>query len=333
MGNILLTQEGLETSTIEEKSRNESLLNFYEMLDKALKAGDRFYMTEDSWKYKYSYGDYFPAFVHLSWDEFKKIESLRGVEERVYQYVTNNFQYSFTPKTIKDEEEFEQQDKPQGQGGIEHSDSTSDFLCNVPRWEKWHRDHLIAHPEAIRWEANFPFIPNVEAVYKILKEEVLNYIKREYDEQISKARAPESEIDRIWSEVYNDKIDRSKKGAIPMKGKAITLFLHRVVLPSKSKAEMIAYCKQIGKKVCQANYYNYECELSRREEQACGSPRKIYSIVKAGKKQYISLDFHKGMFEFHDEYGIHLGEYLFDGTKNKDAEESHNLITLDKKHR
>lgn len=50
MGSILLTQEGLETSTIEEKSRNESLLNFYMMLDEALKAGDSFYMTEDSWQ-------------------------------------------------------------------------------------------------------------------------------------------------------------------------------------------------------------------------------------------------------------------------------------------
>ena len=333
MGNILLTQEGLETSTIEEKSRNESLLNFYVMLDKALKAGDSFYMTEDSWQHKYSYGDYFPAFVHLSWDEFKKIESLRGVEERVYQYITNNFQYSSTPKTIKDEEEFEQQDKPQGQGGFEHSDSPCDFLCNLPRWEKWHRKYLTEHPDEIRWDENSSFIPNVEAVYKILKEEVLNYIKREYDEQISKAKAPESEIDRIWSEVYNDKIDRSKKGAIPMKGKAITLFFHRVVLPSKSKAEMIAYCKQIGEKVCQANYYQFEYELSNEEKQACGSQRKIYSICKDGKKQYISLDFHKGMFEFHDDQGIHLGEYLFDGTKNKVAEESHNLITLDKKHR
>lgn len=333
MGSILLTQEGLETSTIEEKSRNESLLNFYMMFDEALKAGDSFYMTEDSLQHKYSYGDYFPAFVHLSWDEFKKIESLRGVEERVYQYITNNFRFISAPKSIKDEEEFELQDKPQGQGGIEHSDSTSDFLCNVPRWGEWHCKYLTEHPDRIPWKENSPFIPNVEVVYKILKEEVLNYIKREYDEQISKARAPESEIDRIWSEVYNDKIDRSKKGAIPMKGNAITLFFHCVVLPSKSKAEMIAYCKQIGKKVCTANYYKYEPKLSSCEEKACGSLRKIYSIVKAGKKQYISLDFHKGMFEFHDDQGIHLGEYLFDGTKNKDAEESHNLITLDKKHR
>lgn len=329
MGNILLTQEGLETSTIEEKSRNESLLNFYVMLDKALKAGDRFYMTEDSWQHKYSYGDYFPAFVHLSWDEFKKIESLRGIEERVYQYITNNFQYSFTPKPIKDEEEFEQQDKPQGQGGFEHSDSTSDFLCNVPRWEEWHCKYLTEHPDEIRWDENSSFIPNVEVVYKILKGESQSYIKRKYEKRISETKIPEQEIEKIWSELCDEKkISSCQK----MEGK-IVLFFHRVVMSSLRKEDMTAYCKEIGEKVCTANYYKYEPKLSSCEEKACGSPRKIYSIVKAGKKQYISLDFHKGMFEFHDEYGIHLGEYLFDGTKNKDAEESHNLITLDKKHR
>ena len=55
---------------------------------------------------------------------------------------------------------------------------------------------------------------------------------------------------------------------------------------------------------------------------------RYHGIIKDGKKQYISLDFHKGMFEFHDEKGIHLGEYFFDGTRNKGAEESHNLRTL-----
>lgn len=328
MGNILLTQEGLETSTIEERSRNESLLNFYMMLDEALKAGDSCFITEVATQYQYSYGEYFPKFLHLSWNEFRQIESLKGITQQVYEYITTSFQYRFTPKSLK-EEEFEQQTLPRGRGGFEHSDSTSDFLCNVPRWEEWHCKYLTEHPDEIRWDENSSFIPNVEAVYKILKEEVLNYIKREYEKRISEAKIPEQEIEKIWSELCDEK----KISSCQKMERKIVLSFHRVVMTSLSKKDLIAYCKEIGEKVCQANYYKYEPKLSSCEEKDCGSPRKIYSIVKAGKKQYISLDFHKGMFEFHDEYGIHLGEYLFDGTKNKDAEESHNLITLDKKHR
>ena len=68
--------------------------------------------------------------------------------------------------------------------------------------------------------------------------------------------------------------------------------------------------------------------MSTNEQKDCGSLREIYVIMKDGKNQYISLDFHKGMFEFHDEKGIHLGEYLFDGTPNEEAKKSHNLRTL-----
>ncbi|MGP1459981.1 MAG: hypothetical protein ACTTKF_00170 [Bacteroides sp.] len=291
-----------------------------------MKAGDSCFITEAACQYHYSYGEYFPKFLHLSWDEFRKIESLRGITQQVYEYITTSFQYRFT-SCLKDEEEFEQQALPRSKGGFEHSDSPSDFLCNLPRWEKWHCDHLTAHPDEIRWDKNSPFIPNVEAVYKILKEEVLKYIKQEY-----KVKNSEQEIEKIWRELYVKKVD-SQGGRIPMKGKAIVLFFHRIVMASKSKAEMTAYCKEIGRKVCEANYYHDEPELTSCEQQTSGSQREIYSIVKNGVKQYISFDFHKGMFEFHDEKGNHLGEFMFDGTENKVAEKDHNLRCLGKQKR
>lgn len=42
MGNILITQEGVETSTIQEGIRDKSLFSFYEMINKAVDDGDKF---------------------------------------------------------------------------------------------------------------------------------------------------------------------------------------------------------------------------------------------------------------------------------------------------
>ena len=321
MGNILITQEGIETSTIDEDKRDKSLFNFYTMLGEAVKLGDRCFITESALEYKYSYGEYYPAFVHLEWEDFQQITSLSGVSQRTYEYITNSFLNSnFYPEKIAAEKEFEQQNMPRGEGGFEHSDSSKDFLCNISNWKKWHQDYLTAHPEKIQWKSN-SHLSNIEAVYDILEKEVLIYIKGKYKERINKANDTEQEIKKIWNELFADKKYHKKQNGI-------ALFFHQVVMPSKDHKEMTAYCKEIGKKVCEQNYYQYENELSTNEQRAHQSLREIYGIVKNGEKQYISLDFHKGMFEFHDEKGIHLGEYFFDGTRNKGAEESHNLRML-----
>ena len=319
MGSILITQEGIETSTIDEDKRDKSLFNFYTMLEKAVKLGDCCFMTEATYGHKYSYGDYYPAFTIFSWDEFQQIESLKGISQITYNYITNNFHVIY-PKKITNQEEFERENMPKGEGGFEHSDSSKDFLCNISNWKKWHQDYLTTHPEEIQWQSN-SHLSNIEAVYDILEEEVLIYIKGKYKERINKANDTEQEIKKIWNELFADKKYHKKQNSI-------ALFFHQVVMPSKGRNEMTAYCKEIGGRMCQANYYHYEANFSSKEQKNCKSLRDIYSIVKNGEKQYISLDFHKGMFEFHDEKGIHLGEYLFDGTFNKKVEKSHNLRTL-----
>lgn len=328
MGSILITQAGVETSTIEENRRDESLCNFYMMLDIALAAGDSCFMTEEAYQHIYSYGDYFPAFLNLSWEEFNQKASLKGVNFNTYYYITSNFR-SIYPKRVTNENEFEQQGMPKGKGGFEHSDSSEDFLCNILHWEKWHCDYLSAHPEEIKWEPESPFIANKNAVYEILEKEITSYIRRKYEERINKATNKKEEIRKIWDELFAEKVYHEKEDTTqPIKQNAIALFFHHVVMPSIDHHSMTACCKEIGGKVCQANYYQYEQELSSDEQQACGGSRQIYSIIKNNEKQYNSLDFHKGMFEFHDEKGRHLGEFLFDGTMNKEAQRNHDFRTL-----
>lgn len=176
MGNILITQEGVETSTIQEGIRDKSLFSFYEMINKAVDDGDKCFMLETAYQHTYSYGDYFPAFVNLSWDEFKSKDSLNGVSYNTYNYITNNFQ-NFYPNCIVNEKEFEQKKDPRGIGGFEYTDSSEDFLCNLEHLEKWHCNHLTSHPEDIQWDKDHPFIPNINAVHEILEEEIINYIR------------------------------------------------------------------------------------------------------------------------------------------------------------
>lgn len=327
MGSILITQEGVETSTIQESCRNESIYNFDMMLDEAVRIGDRCFMLEEAYQHKYSYGDYFPAFVNLSWEEFCQNESLRGVSQSTYNKITNSFR-NFYPKIVISEEEFDKERTPRGRGGFEHSDSSEDFLCKLKHWDRWHCNHLTAHPDEIQWNGAF-FIPNVKKVYEILKEEILQYIRRKYETRIGNATNKEQEINKIYEELFKDKAyhvneDIKEK----LKSNAIALLFHKVVMHSlKTHPDMTAYCKKIGKRVCEVNYYQYEKDLSSKEQQRCASLRCIYGIIKNGEKQYISLDFHKGMFEFHDFSGRHLGEFYFDGTWNKKGEESHNLKT------
>lgn len=46
-------------------------------------------------------------------------------------------------------------------------------------------------------------------------------------------------------------------------------------------------------------------------------------INRDGKRQYISLDFAHGMFEYIDSHGNHIGEYRLTGDFNSSAQTDH----------
>lgn len=96
-----------------------------------------------------------------------------------------------------------------------------------------------------------------------------------------------------------------------------TQALHQLIL-SKGD-DKVACISRIGSEICRVNYYIEEKDLSSREQQRRGSLRKIFSIIHNGHKQYISLDFEKGRFEFFNERGEHQGEFFFDGSRSSEA--------------
>lgn len=92
----------------------------------------------------------------------------------------------------------------------------------------------------------------------------------------------------------------------------------------------------VGTEVARRNFYNYNEELSIEEEKLQkGSMRKIFQVQKNGRNIYLSIDFEKGnCFEVCDHYGVHQGEFRFDGNENdapgtsQDTSGGHDILAL-----
>ena len=313
MGSILLTQEGAEIKLVARKNREAVIRAHLDMYDAAVRLNDSFYMTESAYSHKYSYGDYYPSFVNMSWDEFHANKILSPISFNTYEALVNSMQFRW-PNGVADEAEFMQKNEPRGIGGFKYPKCPSDFLYDKEKWSQWHCDYYRTHPLDIEWPENSPFLPHLVAVYEIIENEIKCNLKLD-------------EVNNHFSHAeYHEDGDVTK----PLKKDANVLLFHNVVMRQNPNGRGLeGYCIKIGGSICLANYYTYEEELSNLERIAArGSLRKIFSIEKNGVKQYISLDFHKGMFEFHDGHGTHLGEYWFNGHCNAGPQEDHNLKTI-----
>lgn len=313
MGNILLTQEGAEIKLVARKNREEVIRAYLDMYDAAVRLNDSFYMTERAYVHKYSYGDYYPSFVNMSWDEFHAHKILSPISFNTYEALVNRMHKGW-PQCVADEEEFQQKDEPRGYGGFKYPKCSSDFLYDKEKWSQWHCYYYRTHPMDIEWPEDSAFLPNMEAVNEIIDKEIYSHLNsEEVKDYLSHAE-------------YHEDGDVTK----PLKKDAKVLLFHNVVMRKYPNGRGLeGYCMKVGGTICLVNYYSYEEELSNNERIAAqGSLRKIYSIEKNGVKQYISLDFHKGMFEFHDCHGTHLGEFWFNGHRNADPQADHNLRTI-----
>ena len=313
MGNILQTIEGAEVALVAEENRESAIRAYMDMQDEASRQGDAFYMTKEAYEHPYSFGDYYPAFIQLSWEEFHANKVLQCISQNTYDALTNSMKFRW-PNIVENVSEFEKNGLPRGEGGFEYAACSRDFLCNMSRWKKWHQEYYRTHPHEIDWSKGTDFLPN--------KDEALWIIRRE----IAAHMSVETMKERLKKEDYHIDEDALQ----PLKPNADVLLFHDEVMRSYPNGEGLeGYAMQIGGEICLANYYIYEPDLSEAERiRAGGSFRKIYSIVKNGRKQYISLDFHKGMFEFHDCHGAHLGEFRYDGSRNSEAQLDHDLKTL-----
>lgn len=289
MGNIKMVPEGMDTYNIDEKERDNAVRCFFIMKNTAEKEKDTFYAHKSFYDHTFSYGNFFSDFIYQSWENIQKIPSLKGIEESTIEYILSSSQ-NF-PKEISDTDFCLLEDPKATAGFKQPTRPSSEFIFDKDSWQKWNREWFTNNQENIDWShATNMLFPKPAIIEEIIREELLKH-----------------------------KIDPKED---------IIHQFHDKVMKHKGK-ELIAYATLIGTQICKSNFYVYEEELSKKEQKACSSLRKIFSIVNSKKKkQYISIDFAHGMFEFLDEHGNHQGEYRFDGSFNSHPEKDHSFRTL-----
>ena len=104
------------------------------------------------------------------------------------------------------------------------------------------------------------------------------------------------------------------------------------VTSSLNSSEKTARLREIAADVAFINGYDYSRKLTSKASQNAGAIRQIFvsAFTPRAHKFYLSTDFEKaaGAFEVYDRNGRHLGEWLFSGKKNRDADASghHNIV-------
>jgi len=101
---------------------------------------------------------------------------------------------------------------------------------------------------------------------------------------------------------------------------------------SLGASEKKARLREIAADVAFINGYDHNQGLSSKNSQHAGALRQVFvsAFTPKGHLYYLSTDFEKaaGAFEVYDRSGRHLGEWLFSGVKNRDADASghHNIV-------
>lgn len=252
---------------------------------------------------QYSFGA-LEKLLYSDWNDFENNPALKGIGFNTYLRLIDCFTINPCPNEINNQA-YKAYLNRKGYIGLAKFGIPAILLpytYDYQSYNNWQSDWYRMNPSEIIWSADSPFLPNLEYVETVLGEELVSAGKYEY----TVGDAQDSRVHKL-AIAFHDKVMRMKGGQIN------------------------PYTLEIGGKICLGNAYTFEKQLSKNESKACGGdPRSIYSIEKEGVKQYISLDFAHGMFEFHNVKGTHLGEFHFDGSPNKPADLTgkHNFMTI-----
>lgn len=298
MGNLLMCPEGFHFQD-SPQSKVVALGNFLKAGNWARLQGDSTYFSSRLVGFGFSWGDFHVDFFYATWDRVQSGQ-LAWIPQTLFQ-VLAPFRYA-NPSGMglmyTDLGDLDRHRPLELNGllGCATQLPPARYVSCVPTWHEWHQNYYRQFPERFAWKPHFdPFLPNKSFTEQILRAEIETH----------------NQMDKL-----------------PTRNSNITLTFHDFVMRTKGPT-LSAYTQDIGRRVLEANFYNYDQELSMAESEATGSPRRIFKFRGPnGSFQYVSLDLAHGMFEFHDSNGNHLGEYHFDGSKNADADVTHNLRTL-----
>lgn len=246
MGNLLLINESFELADCKETERDAKVRNFCDMTQKCKNDHDIFYALTSLVTHEYSYGNFYNDFIYKEWEEIIKEPNLKGISSTSHNLFFHLcFEYPSFAKLIENRDMFDKMPHHKGYSGLEYQNSEEPFVKCISSWYIWKISWLSKNQKEIFWKNKDSFLPNKEYSNTILLNEIKKYNKE-------------------------DKLEKHKKD--------VAITFHEEVMKYKGR-DLIAYTMKIGKMICEANYYIYEGELSKREQALSKSLRHIYSVI------------------------------------------------------
>ena len=294
--------DGIETANIAEEVRDGAFYEWGLLVEFFHQTSVVVVKQEGMDSHCFSYGSIYDL-LYSSRQVFCQEPSLKGISQRTYQMIAPLLMQHPCVGGEISETKWNRKEYPKASYGMRENVQEVPYVTTVSGWQEARAKYYAIHQGEYVWQDeddDDDFLPNRLFSDKLLEDEIKKY-------------ACEDEY--------------KKEKALHGRSALATVF-HKHVMGKKGPA-LMANTEEVGSRVCEFNYYQYEKELTAREHALTGGKRKIYSIINREKrKQYISLDFRHGMMEFHDGTGKHLGEFRFTGEKNAEAEDSHDLKTL-----
>lgn len=301
-GNILLIEDGLNITNVKDSEKRAAVGNFCEMMEEANIEGDVLYYVYDDPCNIYSIR-FNPNDPHC-----------KLIGQRLLSQLQNVF--GNYPHPLQNAEEFKTKSNPKTHGGYKYDNCpSSDYVYDKETIDSWHNHWYADNPDKIDWTNTNGIMPCYDRTITILRNE-LTKMKDNPDLIRGLTHKDKLYLDSVDIELLNDVEVVSKFYSLIMDHKA-------------EDGERIAYAKDIGAKICTANFYHEEPELKTLNEDK-SQIVAIYSIKKEGKYQFLSIDKKHGRFEWCDENGNHICEIMFDSTiVENSTDASHSIEHID----
>lgn len=306
-GCLMLSFSGIEFQSIHSHYRDCALDVFLETIESATDAKEEIVLDKRIEGHKYSFGDFFDDFLYADWNCFHSNSFLKSISQNTFQRLIAS-QFFRPGKQLCSQKIFNHLKIRTGYCGLKGTSISANkpFVGTKEEFAEYKIDWYTRNPEFIDWSDD-DFLPNRKFIEDLLVEELKKNGKGNLLKDLFRERDSRERLRQISQVFHSEIMNHLGRGV-----------------------EREAYAMKIGGKICKGNYYIYCDDLSTQEKMKHKSLRRIYKIIKNGKAQYISLDFEKGMFEFHNAKGEHLGEFRYDGSRNGKARADHNSNFVDK---
>lgn len=317
--NARLTGDGMDLAKVTPTARDAEMKKLLDLLDEFYQHGVEPKCEEGMISREYALGDW-QTFIFSPFEDVRKW----NISSQTFARMSTSLMAK--PGVFRDinNEEWKKSKGFRSDCGFSTIDTGLNYSGDVDTWHKNREKYFRANQKDIDWKGrddfDLSFLPNRHRSDLSLQREIYKFVKEIFKKEAIKNNWTEDE--------YKQNFSRRCKEIAEQLDKNVGVTFHAKVMSDKYGSRE-ALAESIGTEICEMNFYVFEKTLTKNERKTSKSHRKIFSIInKNGVKQYISIDFAHGMFEFHNHKGEHLGEFRFNGMLNSPSDPTHNLRTL-----